>query len=183
MKSKLFDTIMIILVTGMLLCLPHPGRAQYAPFSYPVSSWGNPGLLQFPSYAPNYPMAGLSAGYGSLGGISPYAPYGSSLGGYSPYGALLGGPGAYYPYSSYTSYPAPPPIPVGDIETVRAMEVKGTYIYYIFEEAYSDGMTVSTPEASLRIADVSDPDDPDIVKSISLDYPVSDIFLHGDYLY
>lgn len=168
MKYKLFDTIIIILITGMLLCVPHPGSAQYGPFYYPASSWGNPGLFQFSSYTP----------YGSsLGG---YSPYGAA---YSPYGALLGGYGPYSYYPSYTSYSAPPPLPVGDIEIVRAMEAKGIYVYYIFEEAYSDGVTASKPEVSLKIADVSNPDNPDVVKSISLDYPVSDIFLHGDYLY
>ena len=184
MKSKLIETIIIILFIGILLCLPHPGEAQYGPFYYPASSWGNPGLFQFPAYAPNYPMAGFAGGYGSLGGISPYAPYGSSLGGYSPYGAAYSPYGAAYntPYLySYNS--PPPPLPVGDIETVRAMEAKGIYLYYIFEDAYSNGVTVSKPEVSLRIADVSDPENPDVVKSVSLDYPVSDIFIHGDYLY
>ncbi|MGA1840406.1 MAG: LVIVD repeat-containing protein [bacterium] len=178
-KCNVIETTIIIMITCILLCLSRPIKAQYSPFSYLSPALGNPGLFQSPSFLTGFPITGYAPGFSgaNMGSYYGYNPY-------NPYGNLYGAPGSYYPYyPSYTSFPAPPPLPVGNIETVRAMEAKGIYIYYIFEEAYSDGVTIPSPEITLQIADVSDPDDPDIIKSISLDYPVSDIFLHGDYLY
>jgi len=103
-----------------------------------------------------------------MGATNPYSPYGIN---YSPFPA-------YYP-----SLPAPPPIPVGKIESVSALEVKGEYAYFVFVEGISDATTEPNSETSLRVADLSNPEEPDIVKIITLDYPVSDIFLHGNYLY
>jgi len=69
------------------------------------------------------------------------------------------------------------------MEDVITLEVKGEYAYLIFEEEFFDTAGKSNSETSLRVADLSNPEEPDIVKIITLDYPVSDIFLHGNYLY
>ncbi|MGA1870894.1 MAG: LVIVD repeat-containing protein [bacterium] len=104
--------------------------------------------------------------------------YGTPLYGspFFPSGLSTSGNGIYS-----TVYSAPPqnPLPSGELETVRAMEVKDNYAYYIKET----GVAYSIPEQSLIIADISNTEKPVIVKSIPLDYPLYDIIIHGDYLY
>jgi len=127
----------------------------------------------FPSFSPGFPTASFAYGFPGAS-LGPY--YGPNL--YSPYGIN------YLPFSAhYPSIPEPSSIPVDKMEDVITLEVKGEYAYLIFEEEFFDTAGKSNSETSLRVADLSNPEEPDIVKSITLDYPVSDIFLHGNYLY
>ncbi|MGA1824159.1 MAG: LVIVD repeat-containing protein [bacterium] len=78
-------------------------------------------------------------------------------------------------------YSAPPlnPLPTDQIETVRSMEVKDNYVFYVLET----GMAYETPKPSLQIVDINNPEKPVTVSSIKLDYPISDIVIQGNYLY
>jgi len=75
MKTNLIETIAIILVIGILLFLPHTGKAQYGAFSYPAFSWGNQASFLFPSFSPGFPTASFAHGLPGTS-LSPY--YGSN---------------------------------------------------------------------------------------------------------
>jgi len=180
-----------LLIICFFLACPHQGEAQY-PFSYTnpswtnqgFSSWGNLGISSFSSFSPyssmNYSPAGFSGAlpnnpYGGYGGYSPssYGLYGQ--GSYAPYGPF-GSP--YAPYS--TNYPTPPPIPDDEeYEYVSAVEARGEYVYLAVSEDFGEDNC-----QYIWVVDVSDPDNPDRVKRISVGhYPSLDLYLHENYLY
>lgn len=142
-------------------------------------SYGFGGLANFGNYVNNPLPYNLYSGYGLYAGYSPslYGSYGSfeSSGSNGLYG-YSGSP--YYPYTP--SYPAPPPIPDDDeYEYVSAVEAKDQYVYL----AVAEGAAEENSQY-LWVVDVSDPDNPERVKRISIGrYPSMELYLQGNYLY
>ncbi|MGA1792080.1 MAG: hypothetical protein ACMUIM_11385 [bacterium] len=164
-KSYLVGMIFILLAIGILVTCPHQGKAQTIS-DYYFSQWGNPTAFSFPSFFPNFAKAGYGSAFpsGSLGiygMLNPYSPYRP----YTP--------------TSTTS----PPIPASQMESVMAMEVKDRYAYVVFDDGTFDGPMATNSQKSLRVVDLTDPENPDTVKSIALEYPLSELFLHGDSLF
>ncbi|MGA1795655.1 MAG: LVIVD repeat-containing protein [bacterium] len=148
MRFQIVETLAIILIMALLLFLPHAGGAQYPAFQYGPGF----GACAGPFEQPFFPSA--SAWSGGLYVQSPYSSYADPL-------RMI--------YAQYYSYGIPidpsersNKVDVSQIpsEYVRQIELVGDYAYLL----------LSSREAIiLRIVDISDPDNLEIVKNVELE--------------
>ena len=196
-KIEQFFILFLFVIIGIIVITSGRAKAQYQPAPY-LAPWANPAPSMFSPYSPNMP------GYGP----SPYQPYGNIYpGGNIPYGfsgssgtypsfsnagynpsynigsASYGYPGGYpsfynsgyYPsfnmgYASYLSPPHDPP------EYIREVEVVNDYAYLL---------VTRQNDLLLKAVDITDPDDPQIEKSLKLGDSANYFNFHsqGNYLY
>jgi len=197
-KIGQFFILFLFGIIGIIVITSGRAKAQYPPPPYLAPPWANPAPSMYTPYSPNMP------GYGP----SPYQPYGNSYpGGNIPYGfggssgtypssfnagyypsynigsAVYGSPGpyssffggGYYPSFNmgYGSYPSPSYDPA---DQIREVEVINDYAYLL---------VTRKNDLLLKAVDITDPDDPQIEKSLKLGDFANYLTFHsqGNYLY